>query len=264
MVMARINESRKAASRRHDSGDFFSRRSVSQVAARQQRSCTQCEEGTGSPALQPVESLSFTQPRSAHSFSEVPIHADERGADERALRSTVSPSAETSLSRASNGTDGMRLQRKPDTSTPARPPQAGIPNTNCGAYQDNAWWLPQAYVINATCACKATPNQPSANCVRKLLQDRMKATPASLKWLAASQKTLELGAPLASQYFVQTTLTPQIYYDHVYAYAACGCPSGPAPYPAWIGVTSVPIPSCDAVGATIRYFGSCHGIPGYW
>ncbi len=59
-------------------------------------------------------------------------------------------------------------------------------------------------------------------------------------------------------------VTPRIYADHVAAYAGCCCPSGPADYWAWVGVTTVPIPVCDLVGLTIRWFGSCHGTPGAW
>ena len=152
------------------------------------------------------------------------------------------------------------LQKADNDCTPA----SGIPNTNCGAYAANSWWLPSAYVNNATCACQTTPNVPTANCVRKLLQDRLAATPGWLKVMAFSRKSLDNPKTYAKyQAFVQTFLTPGIYRDHVYAYRSCCCPSGPAPYPAWIGVTSVPLP-CSVVGWSIRYFGSCHGTPGRW
>ena len=134
-------------------------------------------------------------------------------------------------------------------------PGPGIPPSQCAAYAANIWWLPSAYVNNATCACQQTPNVPTANCVRKFLQDRMVATPTWLKVLAASQKL--------NPAFVQAVLTPRIYQDHVDAYRQCCCPCGPAPYPAWIGVTTVPLP-CSAVGAAIRQFGSCHCTPGSW
>lgn len=145
-------------------------------------------------------------------------------------------------------------------------PAPGVPNTVCSAYIKNSWWLPLAYVQNATCACQETPNVPTANCVRKFLQDRLAATPGWLITLATSQKGKD--NPLLPNYpdyqiFVQTFLTPRIYQDHVDAYANCCCPSGPASYPAWIGVTTVPLP-CSIVGDAIRQFGSCHGTPGSW
>jgi hypothetical protein len=136
--------------------------------------------------------------------------------------------------------------------------------TSCDAYEENAWWLPSAYVHNATCACQETPKEPKSNCIRKFLQDRMVATPKPIKDRAATMKSLDntLTYP-PYQVYVQTELTPRIYLDHVDAYRSCCCPSGPAPYPAWMGVTSVPL-SCEAVKKSIMLFGSCHGTPGEW
>jgi hypothetical protein len=149
--------------------------------------------------------------------------------------------------------------------TPGCIPAAGLPNTSCSPYWANAWWLPLAYANNATCACQETPNTPTAKCVRKKLQDRLAATPSLVKVAAAALKPLEVD-PLtypAYQASIQALLTPRIYDDHVDAYRSCCCPSGPADYPAWIGVTSVPLP-CYVVGYAIRRFGSCHGTPGRW
>jgi hypothetical protein len=143
-------------------------------------------------------------------------------------------------------------------------PAPGIPNTDCSAYLSNAWWLPLAYVNNATCACNSTPNVLTANCVRKFLQGRLAATPTWLKLLVAAQKPLEISSPAEYQAFVQAVLTPRIYQDHVDAYRGCCCPSGPAAYYDWIGVTLVPIQPCSLVGLTIRYFGSCSGTAGVW
>ena len=149
--------------------------------------------------------------------------------------------------------------------SPACVPGPGLTNATCSAYLANAWWLPFAYVNNATCACLTTPNVPTANCVRKVLQDRLAATPMALKLWAASQKPLDNPATYTVyQSFVQAVLTPRIYADHVIAYSSCCCPSGPAPYPSWIAVTSVPIQPCSLVGLSIRYFGSCSGTPGAW
>jgi hypothetical protein len=149
------------------------------------------------------------------------------------------------------------------------PSLRGLPPTlgNCSAYSANSWWLPMAYVNNATCACLTTPNSRTANCVRKFLQDRLAATPSWIKVAAAAQKPYDnplLASYPAYQSFVQAFLTPRIYQDHVDAYANCCCPSGPAPYPSWIGVTTVPIQPCSLVGSSIRHFGSCHGTPGQW
>jgi hypothetical protein len=131
-------------------------------------------------------------------------------------------------------------------------------------YAANSWWLPLAYVNNATCAYSATPNTPTADCVRSFLQRRLASTPSWVKYGAAAYKPLEVLNPVAYQAFVQSSLTPRIYRDHVDAYRACCCRSGPAPYPAWIGVTTVPIQPCSLVGDGIRRFGSCSGTPGTW
>ena len=140
-------------------------------------------------------------------------------------------------------------------------PDPGIPSTDCGLYASNAYWLPLAYVVNAGCACSATPNVPTANCVRKFLQDRLRATPDSLIAAATAAKTLPFGAYEA---WVQAFLTPRIYRDHVDAYRHCCCPQGPAPYLDWMAVTTVPIPSCGLTGWFINHFGSCTGTPGAW
>jgi hypothetical protein len=151
---------------------------------------------------------------------------------------------------------------------PGCTPGAGKPPSasNCVAYAQNAWWLPAAYVGNATCACVATPDSPTANCVRQFLQDRLAATPTWLKTIAAAQKAVGAASLAPGEYelFVQAVLTPRIYSDHVDAYRTCCCPSGPAPYADWIGVTTVPVPVCDLVGWFIRRYGSCHGTPGAW
>jgi uncharacterized protein DUF4157 len=176
--------------------------------------------------------------------------------------------------------DGSTLRRAPEPNqetapavgtaeqeppTPSCTPAAGLPNTSCSAYWANAWWLPLAYANNATCACQETPNTPTAKCVRKKLQDRLAATPGGIKAAAAALKGLEVSPVTYSSYqvAVQALLTPRIYDDHVDAYRSCCCPSGPASYPAWIGVTAAPLP-CSVVGYAIRRFGSCHGTPGRW
>jgi hypothetical protein len=164
-----------------------------------------------------------------------------------------------------SGTKPQGAAPSEEQPTPGCNPGPGLLNSNCGAYLRNTWWLPLAYVNNATCACQETPNLPTANCVRKVLQDRLAATPTSLKWLAASEKPLEANPAtyLAYWAFVQAFLTPRIHDDHKTAYKTCCCPSGPASRLAWVGVTSVPLP-CPVVGKSILKFGSCHGTPGKW
>jgi hypothetical protein len=167
----------------------------------------------------------------------------------------------------SGAADQVRQQSEAGNRAGCVPASGKSPSdTNCSAYLDNASWLPSAYVVNARCACLSTPDSPTANCIRQSLQDRLAATPASVKSAGAVARGLSLmpGGSAAYEAFVQTVLTPRIYRDHVDSYRACCCPSGPAPYAAWVGVTTVPIPLCDLVGAAVRKFGSCHGTPGLW
>jgi len=137
----------------------------------------------------------------------------------------------------------------------------GLPPTACGAYQYEADWLPHAYVQNATCACSTLPDDPKANCIRAFLQNRLSTYPAALKdTLRAAKRSI---IPGHYEFAVQTQLTPRIYRDHTDAYKACGCQGRPAPYPDWIGVTTVPLP-CPAVHRSILVFGSCSGVTNKW
>lgn len=159
----------------------------------------------------------------------------------------------------------------PEPTSPAAAsctPAAGIPNTDCSAYASNSWWLPLAYVGNATCACSTTPNLPEYRCIRKFLQDRLASAPAPLKALASSKKSLESSLNplkvLEYKNFVIENLTPVIFTDHVDAYRSCCCPSGPASFPAWIAVTTIPPLACGPIEESIKWFGSCSGTPGTW
>ncbi len=165
--------------------------------------------------------------------------------------------------------EGTRISRRSDRAPPGPgsagcTPAAGYSNDHCSIYRENAWWLPLAYVNNATCACETTPNVPTARCVRKFLQDRLASKPTALKAGLSLLKVEEFASYALYQSHVQMLLTPDIYRDHVDAYRSCCCPHGPAPYPAWIGVTSVPLQPCDVVGWSIRNFGSCTGEPDSW
>jgi hypothetical protein len=218
-----------------------------------------------------VQQRAFTHPGPVSLTTNQPGDSDEREAEGAAAKimtpqTTKKPSL--TLSSAS-----VTLRRQADSTAAASDGRpgcrigAGITNGTCSTYFANSWWLPFAYANNATCACKETPNTPTANCVRKFLQDRLAATSGGLKALAVTQKPLDnplnLAAYPAYQVFVQAFLTPQIYQDHVDAYASCCCSSGPAPYLDWVGVISIPL-SCAVVGAAIRQYGSCHGTPGAW
>jgi hypothetical protein len=143
-----------------------------------------------------------------------------------------------------------------------------IPNTECAKYKQNSWWLPDAYVHNATCACKATPNDSAANIIRAVLQQRMENTPDSLKRLMQQRKSDLKNHVISKRKYrklVKKDLTPLIYCDHKIAYCKAGCCGDPAPYYAWKFVTTR-----YAGGEKMVYFfirwggGSCSGKWGKW
>ena len=225
----------------------------------------------GSVTSQPINTLAITEPSDATEYEAETVSRSVE--QERIIAPTSTNVAHLARQAAADKTEptvpaqgASSIAEDAGTCNPSMP---GKPPTssNCSAYLANSWWLPMAYVNNGTCACLTTPNSRTANCVRAFLQDRLAATPTWLKTIAVTQKPNDnplLPTYPAYQAFVQTVLTPRIYQDHVDAYANCCCPSGPAPYPSWIGVTTVPIQPCSLVGLSIRYFGSCHGTPGTW
>ena len=238
--------------------------------------------GGGRPL--PASERAFFEPRLGANLGRVRIHADEQAvhlsANLAARAFTVGSDVYFSSGEYRPGTpEGRRLlahelvhtlqqgkgrgtaiQRKPCPTASCH----GYLNTYCGAYAANAWWLPLAYVNNATLACRETPNHPTAQCVRKTLQGRLAATPTRVKTTAAGMKPHESTNPPLYSAFMASYLTPRIYSDHVYAYRTAGCPAGPASYPAWIAVTTIPMPP-GTVGMSIRYGGgSCSGKWGSW
>jgi Domain of unknown function (DUF4157) len=235
--------------------------------------------------------LTHTIQQGPNSFAPLAVASPDNGEEKQAEASAAAILAGRSVdcSLATPGSGPAAIARdvaRPEPKTPpveappshGEQPSAGgeapsctpapgySPSGHCFAYGANAWWLPLAYVNNATCACLTTPDVPTANCVRKFLQDRLAATPGWLKALAAAEKAQEINPVTypAYQAFVQTVLTPRIYQDHVDAYRSCCCPFGPAAYPDWIAVTTVPIQPCSLVGWFIDHFGSCTGTPGAW
>jgi hypothetical protein len=143
-----------------------------------------------------------------------------------------------------------------------------IPNTECAKYKQNSWWLPDAYVHNATCACKATPNDSAANIIRAVLQQRLENTPDSLKKRMEQAKTAMKNHTISKRKYrklVKQYLTPVIYNDHVIAYDTGNCKGDPACYFAWKFVTTRYAGGCGMVYFFIRWGGgSCSGKWGKW
>eukprot|EP01098_Paradermamoeba_levis_P014303 TRINITY_DN6783_c0_g1_i1.p1 TRINITY_DN6783_c0_g1~~TRINITY_DN6783_c0_g1_i1.p1 ORF type:complete len:199 (-),score=56.13 TRINITY_DN6783_c0_g1_i1:258-854(-) len=139
---------------------------------------------------------------------------------------------------------------------------AGYAPGNCTWYDRNAWWLPSNYKSNAQCVCSNNPplNETFA-CVRRIVQEIPEAFPLSFKQKMAQMKNSS--NPIQYQTFLQQNFTPLVYKAHVDAYKICCCPSGPAPYITWVGITLVPLP-CPFVWNGVLFAGSCHGTPGKW
>lgn len=152
----------------------------------------------------------------------------------------------------------------PDDARPNCTADAGLPPTDCALYRANEFWLPGAYVHNATCACLKIPSSTTANCIRKFLQERVKSTPQAVKDLWAVEKALEfINKAEYDRDLLELGLINRIFLDHVDAYDHCCCSGRPAPFASWVGVATVPL-GCDAVRIAINLFGSCHDTPGTW
>jgi len=142
-------------------------------------------------------------------------------------------------------------------------PSEGYFNNHCSFYSENSWWLPDAYVYNAFCACSETPNCPTANCIRFCLQENCDAYfDSSFRSYASEQKSKQ--NIFAYDAFVLHYFTPVIYQMHVDAYKLCCCTSGPAFYDSWILVSTISLLNCTQIDRCIDLFGSCHGTPGKW
>ena len=116
-----------------------------------------------------------------------------------------------------------------NTCTPLYSP--GFTNTSvCDEVyqQENGWWIPDAYKVNALCACQTLPvNNGPADCIRQFLYSRIndsnryssefRQTAADMK----SQYTQNIfGNILSYPNYILTNFTPLIYQDHLEAYSS--------------------------------------------
>ena len=151
--------------------------------------------------------------------------------------------------------------------------------------QENGWWLPEAYQINAQCACETLPiNSGPADCIRQFLYNKLSDSnkySLEFKQTAADMKTKynqnQLGDLFQYKNYVLTVFTPLIYQDHVDAYESnilsknyfllfleCCCVGTPAPYIDWEMVATIPLYNCQLIQVSVDIFGSCSGTPGQW
>ncbi len=138
----------------------------------------------------------------------------------------------------------------------------------CEIYEKHQDWLPDAFVNNANCACLKIPQEPRADTIRKILAERLAATPDSIKNLARTTKIAFQNKEISKREykkFIVKYITPSIYQDHIIAYQKAGCNGDPAPFFGWKQITTRKVKSCNMVWFSIRYFGgSCSGKWGKW
>ena len=95
--------------------------------------------------------------------------------------------------------------------------------------EENGWWLPEAYIYNAKCACLTIPtDSDSANCIReflhrRLLDPQIYTEEFKLKMAGLKRHYLRDSDKLSDPYhrFILDKFTPLIYQDHFDAYKQC-------------------------------------------
>jgi len=151
----------------------------------------------------------------------------------------------------------------------------GITDTNVchNVYEvQNSWWLPEAYISNAVCACSGIPTySPEANCIRQFLStrinDKTRYTPAFRQKMAEEKIKYE-NHPIVDfinyKALVIREFVPMIYKDHQDAYSQCCCKGTPAFFQSWEAVATIKMPTCGMVVESIKLFGSCSARAGTW
>lgn len=120
-------------------------------------------------------------------------------------------------------------------------PLIGFANYSvCDAYNQYAYFLPDAMIHNTMSACQNTPIEPNANCVRYVLQEQLKTRfPSSLRDELAQWKSRlhrdNQSLLLRQLYslFLMVNLTPVVYESHYEAYKMCCCVGAPSPQFTW-------------------------------
>ena len=141
----------------------------------------------------------------------------------------------------------------------------GPPPSQCRLLGSEADWLPPAYVRNAACRCTATPNSPTANCVRGKVDAALDAVTEETReaWRRKKRELHDAGRHEAYEQWVRETAGPEIYRWHAKAHRRCCCAAPVPPYEQWSAAVTEPLASCSEARAVAR-FGSCRGHPDAW
>lgn len=132
--------------------------------------------------------------------------------------------------------------------------------TSCLNYTKHEEWMPDMFLHNVQLACRVTPEEPSANCVRQYLQDRLEQFPReNRERLLHLKKELKANKISNLNYLGQlpSLFTDYVYRDHQEAYKTCCCIGKPAPKLGWHLISSVTWDKFFIDGG-IRVLGSCH------
>ncbi len=143
--------------------------------------------------------------------------------------------------------------------------QPGPPPSQCRLSGADADWLPPAYVSNASCRCQATPNSPTANCVRGELDAIVMAVSQVTRdeWQRQKSELYDTGQREEYDRWLRQTAGREIYRWHQQAQASCCCPAALPPYERWASTLTLPFDACSSARA-LASFGSCRGQPGRW
>lgn len=236
--------------------------------------------GRGQPL--PESEHAFFEPLFRHDFGQVRIHADVRAAEAaRTVNARAFTLGRDVVFEAGQYAPGTMRGRKllahelthvvqqtasdlPETPliqlaptpNPTSPPTLrydatyGPSSTHCAVYQSPLarTWFTYSYRNNAECACLNTPNEPHNNCVRKCLQEKMRA---HLAWLNRMGAALPWTFPGEAD-----PLCHDMWEQHVECYRECGCANEFINYPVFSVMCRSPFP-CFVVGGSIEWFNAC-------
>lgn len=140
--------------------------------------------------------------------------------------------------------------------------------SNCEFYENQKTWLPNAFLINAKCVCSSAPNSISANTVRYVLQQELKAISDSIKSIATEKKNAYLSKRISKKkynQFVKNTLAKPIAIAHEKAYNAAFCKRKKQKLWRWKKISTKEVKNCNLTWFAVRYFGgNCHKKWGRW
>ncbi len=121
---------------------------------------------------------------------------------------------------------------------------------HCAIYQSplSERWFTYSYRNNAWCACQRTPDELHNNCVRRCLQEKMKAY---LERESRSGRVLPTTFPLEAD-----PLCHDMWEQHVECYQECECENEFINYPVFSIMCRTPFP-CALVGTSIDWFNAC-------